>query len=165
MYCTRCGAPVSPQNVVCPSCGATLPVSSEPIGPSEGRLAGHVHLLAIFWIVIGILWLIPAGILLALGSVALAIGPYGVPGAHIARVLGPLVMYSLGGFLIFIAVLCFAAGWGLLHLRRWARSLAIVLGVISLLHPPFGTALGIYTLWVLVSGDAGREYDRLAAAA
>jgi hypothetical protein len=49
--------------------------------------------------------------------------------------------------------------------QPWARIAAIVLGVLALFHPPFGTALGIYTLWVLLSGDAGTEYDRMASAA
>jgi hypothetical protein len=52
----------------------------------------------------------------------------------------------------------------LLKHQSWARIAAIVLGIVSLLHPPFGTALGIYTLWVLLSDQGGVEYDRLARA-
>jgi hypothetical protein len=40
--------------------------------------------------------------------------------------------------------------------------LTIVLGCISLIHFPLGTALGIYTLWVLFPPEAEREYVRLA---
>jgi hypothetical protein len=40
--------------------------------------------------------------------------------------------------------------------------LAIVLGCISLIHFPLGTALGIYTLWVLIPEHAEAEYQRLA---
>jgi len=46
----------------------------------------------------------------------------------------------------------------------WARMLAIVLGCISLIHFPFGTALGIYTLWVLVPQGADAEYRILSSA-
>ncbi|MFY9559434.1 MAG: hypothetical protein WAQ52_04300 [Terriglobales bacterium] len=46
--------------------------------------------------------------------------------------------------------------------QPWARISAIVLGILALFHPPLGTALGIYTLWVLFSNNAGPEYDRLA---
>ena len=42
--------------------------------------------------------------------------------------------------------------------------LAIVIGCLSLLSFPFGTALGIYTLWVLASAGADVEYGRLARA-
>jgi hypothetical protein len=39
--------------------------------------------------------------------------------------------------------------------RRW-------LDFLGLLRIPFGTALGIYTLWVLLPETSGKEYDRLA---
>jgi hypothetical protein len=39
-----------------------------------------------------------------------------------------------------------------------------VLGVIALFHPPVGTSLGIYTLWVLMSDEGGVEYRRLSSA-
>jgi len=68
--------------------------------------------------------------------------------------------------LVFIAtgVLGLAAGWGLLQRESWARMLAIVLGVLNLLDPPFGTSVGIYTLWVLLPGDSEREYRELPRA-
>ncbi|MFB3812768.1 MAG: hypothetical protein ACE14L_01555 [Terriglobales bacterium] len=172
MYCNRCGAPLDPQQTVC-SCGATQPTSvTQPaVPPSAGpapptmtaeRLAWHLRLLGIFWIIVAFLWLIPAGILYGIGTAAGVVIPAHEPGAEIARQLGPLVMYSIGGLLALIGVLCFGAGWGLMNRRDWARTLAIVLGVISLFHPPFGTALGIYTLWVLLSSGAATEYERLA---
>ena len=44
----------------------------------------------------------------------------------------------------------------------WARTTAIILGVLALFHPPLGTALGVYTLWVLVADEHGDEYRYLA---
>jgi hypothetical protein len=41
---------------------------------------------------------------------------------------------------------------------------AIVLGILALFHPPFGTALGIYTLWVLLPTESAAEYDRMSQA-
>ena len=39
--------------------------------------------------------------------------------------------------------------------------LAIILGVVSLFfHIPFGTALGIYTLWVLLPAHSEEEYQK-----
>ena len=43
--------------------------------------------------------------------------------------------------------------------------LTIVLAVISLFNMPFGTALGIYTLWVLISPNANSEYQAMAHSA
>ena len=45
-------------------------------------------------------------------------------------------------------------GWGLLKLRAWARTLGIVLSALCLVGFPFGTALGIYGLWVLRNKDS-----------
>jgi hypothetical protein len=36
------------------------------------------------------------------------------------------------------------------------------LGFLGLVRFPLGTALGIYTLWVLLPEESCREYDRLA---
>ena len=169
MFCNRCGTALDPQQTACPACGQVIPSSTAGGGVQtvslveRQRLERHLRLLAIFWFVVAFLWLIPSGVLFAVGTVAGVVIPTDQPGAAMARALGPVVLYGIGGAIFLIAALCFAAGWGLLKIRPWARGLAIVLGAISLLHPPFGTALGIYTLWVLLSGNSGAEYDRMAA--
>lgn len=58
-----------------------------------------------------------------------------------------------------------AAGIGLLTRQSWARLLTIMLGFVSLIDMPLGTALGIYTLWVLLPGASGQEYARMTRAA
>jgi hypothetical protein len=40
--------------------------------------------------------------------------------------------------------------------------LAIVVAILTLLKFPFGTALGIYTLWVLAPSMSGAEYEAIA---
>jgi hypothetical protein len=40
------------------------------------------------------------------------------------------------------------AGAGLLLGKPWALTLALVMGCFKLFSFPFGTALGIYTIWV-----------------
>lgn len=61
-----------------------------------------------------------------------------------------------------MAALAFLVGFGLLSRRSWGRVLAIVIAILSLLKFPIGTALGIYTLWVLVPSQSAREYDAIA---
>ena len=46
--------------------------------------------------------------------------------------------------------LAIAAGVGLLQRSEWGRILAIISAFLSLIHFPFGTALGIWTLVVLL---------------
>jgi len=67
-----------------------------------------------------------------------------------------------GGFLFIVSALGIIAGWGLIERRPWARTMAIVFGCLALLNIPLGTALGIYTLWVLGSSDSGRQYREAA---
>jgi len=63
---------------------------------------------------------------------------------------------------VFAAALALIAGYGLLNRRPWGRIVAIIAAVLALLKFPIGTALGIYTLWVLASGASGLEYDAIA---
>jgi hypothetical protein len=74
-------------------------------------------------------------------------------------------MRGLGGLLLVGAVVGIVTGWGLLERQPWARTLALVVGCFSLLDMPFGTALGIYTLWVLLPARSEEEYRRMARAA
>ena len=71
---------------------------------------------------------------------------------------------DLEGDLVTSGAVGFVAGWGLLNREPWGRVLALVLGFIALIHVPLGTALGIYTLWVLLPANAEDEYAKYRAA-
>ena len=81
----------------------------------------------------------------------------------------PPVVETLAGTLLpvisMLAVLwsgaAIAAGIGLCTGKPWARILAMVLAVPTLLKIPFGTGLGIYTLWVLAPRASAGEWDRM----
>lgn len=62
-------------------------------------------------------------------------------------------------FLIVTSLPGMIAGIGLLKFRPWARVLAIVVAVLYLIHIPFGTAVGIYGLWVLFNQDTERLFS------
>jgi hypothetical protein len=49
-------------------------------------------------------------------------------------------------------------GIGLIKLQPWSRVLMIVVSVFHLISFPFGTALGVYGLWVLLHEQARREF-------
>lgn len=58
------------------------------------------------------------------------------------------------GLLMFLLALpSLLAGIGLLRGRNWGRLLAIIVGAFNLLNFPIGTALGLYTLWVLLQRE------------
>ena len=175
-YCNRCGQPVGgpaappaphPQPFASSSPGgyeAGPPVGTvgnPMVSPGRSRLAQHLRTLGILWIVVSVFRLLPALGLMAWGHMSRFGFPFMAP--HMPFFLAPL-LGGLGVVLSVTAVIGLAAGWGLLDRRPWARMLAIVIGCVSLLSFPFGTALGIYTLWVLASAGADVEYERLARA-
>jgi hypothetical protein len=158
MFCNQCGAPLQPDYNLCPKCGQPL----GRITPRDpGRLERHLRILAMLWVIVGALFLIPSVILVLLGGAA----HFVIHGEPVAEVLGPLVLYLIGGSLLLVGAGGVCVGWGLMQRQPWARIAALVLGILALFHPPFGTALGIYTLWVLLANDASAQYERMARAA
>jgi hypothetical protein len=109
------------------------------------RMDKHITVVAILHIGLGIL-----GVFLALG---IWIGLLGAgilsadPDAmRILSFIGTLV----GFFLLLISIPEIIGGIGLLKKRPWSRILLLVVSVLELIHIPLGTALGIYTIWVLI---------------
>lgn len=60
-------------------------------------------------------------------------------------VMALVVLTSLPGII---------GGIGLLQRRSWGRIVVIIVSFLSLLSIPFGTALGIYSLWVLLREES-----------
>jgi len=157
MFCDGCGAQLGPGQNFCPNCGKSMSVV--PLMPQKGRIAGHVRLLAIFWLAISAFRLIPGLFLVIVFGNPVQFLPAEVPDfVHgIAQVVGVVFLIT--------AAIGMAIAWGLLTRQPWARMLAIVFGCFSLLDMPFGTALGIYTLWVLLPAKSEEEYREMARAA
>ncbi len=45
------------------------------------------------------------------------------------------------------------AGFGLYKRKEWARVLTLVLSIIEIFNFPFGTAIGIYSIWALIQPE------------
>lgn len=54
----------------------------------------------------------------------------------------------------------FIAGYGLLKRKRWARTWAIIAGVVAAMSFPFGTAVCVYTFWMLFSEPGKILFDQ-----
>ncbi|HTQ60309.1 MAG TPA: hypothetical protein VMI32_08800 [Candidatus Solibacter sp.] len=142
-----------------------VPVS----GAGDGRVGRNINILAGLWVVAGLLRLLAFGGLLMFRRMFFQSGWdwMGSGGWPFSNAIG-LRPFLIGGLLsggVILAVLAAAylvLAWGLLERQPWARILGIVLGFLTLLRIPFGTALGIYTLWVLLPEGSGREYDAMA---
>ena len=159
MYCERCGAQIVAESRFCAGCGRSF----EPVlmRPSDGRVNRHVRLLGILWIALGALRLVAAAALYTVGRFVVLQMP--IPPMPERFVGGLLTLVA--SFFMLKAILALVAGWGLLDYQPWARIFALVLGFLALLLPPVGTALGVYTLWVLLPEQSEQEYRALAQTA
>ena len=181
MFCTSCGASIQADQRFCGACGSPLfpsgqpapaSVSPAPVAPGApsglGRVARHVRILGVLWIAISAIHLL-RGTARFIGARMIGLAGSGwydsVPwGWRVGHLLPPFLSF-MGMISIVLAAAGFAAGWGLLERRPWARTLAIVVAIIALVNPILGTLLGIYTLWVLLPSDAEAEWRREARVA
>lgn len=67
---------------------------------------------------------------------------------------------GVGVFLLVISVPGIIGGIGLFKRKEWARILVLILSAIDLLNIPFGTALGIYSIWVLIQEETIKLFRR-----
>ena len=124
-------------------------------------MSGHVKLLGILHLVLGFVGLIVGLFLLLLfGGIATLVG-YADKSGEGAAIAVPIL--GLLGVGLCVIAICLSlpgivAGFGLLGRRPWARILTIVLSGFELLNFPFGTIIGAYGLWVLLSPGAEREF-------
>lgn len=156
MFCDQCGAQVPDQARFCQSCGKAFGGVAVASAPAQGRVARHVKVVAILWLILSGFRLLSAIAMMGLGRSGLYIP--GMP-FFVHRILS-----GIGFFFLIGAVLGLIAGWGLLQREVWARMLTIIIGVLNLFDAPFGTALGIYTLWVLLPAESDREFRQLPRA-
>lgn len=122
----------------------------------------HVKLIAVLHIVMGAIGLlVGAGLLLLFGGIA---GIVGFTDHTNGRLIAIPILGTIGTFLfIFIAALSLPdiiAGIGLLQFRPWARTLTIILSALHLFNVPFGTALGVYGIWALLTPEAEALFQR-----
>jgi hypothetical protein len=120
----------------------------------ERDLQLHVSILGWVHIVSGALFLVLAAFALlflpALGAIS------GDPDG--AVVLG-FIGTGLGILMALLGLPGLVAGYGLLKRKPWARTLALVLGLLNLVNIPLGTVIGVYTLLVLLQQSATDYFD------
>lgn len=119
----------------------------------------HVDFLGVLFIVWGLLTTV-----IGLSTLALGVGA----AALIAASDRPASFAASFTAAAFTSLAIIAILWGLAHVavglplrkrRHWSRLGAMVLGSIDLILLPYGTALGIYALWVLIRQDAKRLFE------
>ncbi len=170
MYCSGCGLALAPGQAACPKCGRPALAPVPPVPGLEFQLqnyAGKVKAL-------GVVWLIYAAVALLTGIIGLAFanaflsghfgpwmnGPW-ARGPMPPMWIGPAILRFAWVFLLVRVSLAAVAGWGLLERAPWGRIVAIVAAILSILKFPLGTAMGIWTLIVLLGYRNSTLYDQL----
>jgi hypothetical protein len=65
-----------------------------------------------------------------------------------------------GAVFVLLGIMTIIVGRSLGRRQNAGRVAALALAVLNLIVVPFGTALGIYTFWVLLNDDARRDFGR-----
>jgi hypothetical protein len=121
---------------------------------AERDIRKHVKILGWIYIASSILFL-PLGIAIAVSLVfgGLVSNDYG------ALTFLTIMAVIFGGILILMGVIGIAAGVGLLRRTRWGRKLAILVGLLNITNIPVGTAIGIYTAYILFPETAKAYFE------
>jgi hypothetical protein len=172
-FCRQCGARVAvaaPAGAA-PQMGGQQPPAWTAAGPAyfaaakaaEQRMRVQQNLQPL-----GIIWIMYGFYRLVMGLVG-AFVLHGIARGGMFDSAPAFLPHLLSSLVPVIAILsvvmglgAIIAGYGILSRRSWARIVAILFGVLALLKLPFGTALGIYTLWVLAPAASGVEWTALS---
>lgn len=116
------------------------------------QLEQHVPILGWIHIISSAIFLVLGLFLfLLLGGIGLFAGRAGDPDAPFVLVM---IGLFVGGLMVVMALPGILAGWGLLKRKNWGRVLALIVGIINIFNVPIGTAIGVYTLYVLLQPEA-----------
>jgi hypothetical protein len=124
----------------------------KPSVPALRSPASHVDL-------VGVLFMVWGGITVLIGASTLALGMAAASLISAAATAGRGQFAASLTAATFTMFAVLAMLWGAAHAlvgvqirrrRHWSRLAALLLGSIDLLLLPYGTALGIYALWVLL---------------
>lgn len=164
MYCSGCGQELAPGQTFCSQCGRASAPPLPPIPGLEFQLQNYASKVR----ALSVCWFIYAALSLLLGFAGLTFARAFFSGAFpwMHRPMQsipywPAILHFAWTMLVVRTVLAFVAGWGLIHHARWGRILAIIVAILSLIRFPIGTAMGIWTLVVLLGYRNATLYDQL----
>jgi hypothetical protein len=131
-------------------------LSSAVSRPGVAVVQKHINLLGILHLLWGGLNAILGVALMTLGLGAAAILKTSDSSGqgHVAAGVMAGVFMIIAGALLIWGTLQLLVGVGLRQYRPWARPVTIALSVLNIFFLPFGTAVGVYGLWVLVHDSA-----------
>ena len=170
MFCSGCGQPLAQGQGSCSHCGRPTAPAIPPVPGLEFQLqtyAGKVKALSVVWFIYAAFSLITGfvGLTFAKAFFAGHFGPW-MHGPWGGNPMPPMwfppqLLHLAWIFILLRGGLALVAGLGLAERAPWGRVVAIVAAFLNLLKFPFGTALGIWTLVVLMGYRNSTLYDQL----
>ena len=117
----------------------------------------HVTVVGVIRIGWGIMGILIAAVVLA-GTVGIGYLAYSIEGDREPLTILTAIGVPVALFIFVLSVPDIIAGIGVLKLKPWARYLTMVLAVLDLINIPIGTAIGIYTIVVLMQDRAAELF-------
>ena len=116
----------------------------------ETPLDNHKKVLGILFVIWGSLTILGMLLLSAFLSVifSFALNEVDSDDQKVLEVVLPIIQYIPIFIIAIFAIPTLIAGIGLLMRKSWAMLFSLVVGCLKLFSFPFGTALGIYSIWI-----------------
>lgn len=108
-------------------------------------MESHVKAVGIIHIAFSVLGVLIALILFSVLNLVARIPDIEEEAVRILQTIGMVIPW----FMIICAAPGIVGGIGLLKYQGWGRILVLILSFLALLNFPLGTAVGIYSIWVL----------------
>ena len=115
----------------------------------------HVTFVAAINIGFGIM-----GLLVGCLAFVIIAGAGAISGDPQAMAITSVVATAIAVFFITLSVPEIVGGIGLLKHKAWARILVLIIAVLDLFQIPFGTIVGIYTIWVLLNDETAKLFTK-----